>query len=61
MLGHLRSGTLEKFKGAFEKALNGGEGFSTASRTYTESYMALFDEGYAGMIDLHESFSLTIN
>ncbi|MBA0598605.1 hypothetical protein Gorai_008362, partial [Gossypium raimondii] len=41
-----RSGTLEKFKEAFEKALNGGEKFSVAARNCTESYMALFDEGY---------------
>ena len=57
MLGHLRSGALEKFKEAFEKALKGGEGFSMATRNCTESYMALFDEGYAGMADLHELFS----
>ncbi|TYI26953.1 hypothetical protein ES332_A05G146300v1 [Gossypium tomentosum] len=44
MLGHLRSGTLEKFKEAFEEALNGGEGFSLAAHNCTESYMALFDE-----------------
>ncbi|XWS18861.1 hypothetical protein CRYUN_Cryun32bG0081400 [Craigia yunnanensis] len=50
MLGHLRSGTLEKFKEAFEKALNGGEGFSTASHNCTESYLALFDEGYADAV-----------
>ncbi|XP_022715165.1 protein ROOT HAIR DEFECTIVE 3-like [Durio zibethinus] len=50
MLGHLRSGTLEKFKEAFEKALNGGEGFSVAARHCTESYMALFDEGYADAV-----------
>ncbi|KAE8669731.1 Protein ROOT HAIR DEFECTIVE 3-like protein 2 [Hibiscus syriacus] len=46
MLGHLRSGTLEKFKEAFEKALNDGEGFSVSARNCTESCMALFDEGY---------------
>ncbi|KAK8629194.1 hypothetical protein V6N13_078046 [Hibiscus sabdariffa] len=46
MLGHLRSETLEKFKEAFEKALNEGERFSVAARKCTESYMALFDEGY---------------
>lgn len=52
MLGHLRSGNLEKFKDAFEKALNGGEGFSVAAHNCTESYMALFDEGCAGMFEL---------
>ncbi|KAK6264238.1 hypothetical protein SCA6_019672 [Theobroma cacao] len=50
MLGHLRSGTLEKFKEAFEKALNGGEGFSMAARNCTEFYMALFDEGCADTV-----------
>ncbi|KAE8715218.1 Protein ROOT HAIR DEFECTIVE 3-like protein 2 [Hibiscus syriacus] len=46
VLGHLRSGTLEKFKEAFQKALNGGEKFAVAARNCTGSYMALFDEGY---------------
>ncbi|MBA0552018.1 hypothetical protein Golob_022861, partial [Gossypium lobatum] len=50
MLGHLRSGTLEKFKEAFDKALNGGEGFSVAARNCTDAYMALFDEGYADAV-----------
>lgn len=50
MLGHLRSGTLEKFKEVFDKALNGGEGFSSASRNCTQFCMARFDEGYAGMV-----------
>ncbi|XVF86825.1 hypothetical protein PTKIN_Ptkin18bG0073600 [Pterospermum kingtungense] len=50
MLGHLRSGTLEKFKDAFEKALNEGEGFSVAAHKCTESYMALFDEGCADAV-----------
>ncbi|KAK8546874.1 hypothetical protein V6N13_093913 [Hibiscus sabdariffa] len=46
VLGHLRSDTLEKFKEAFEKALNGGEKFSVAARNCTASYMAQYDEGY---------------
>ncbi|XP_022724892.1 protein ROOT HAIR DEFECTIVE 3-like isoform X2 [Durio zibethinus] len=50
ILGHLRSGTLEKYKEAFEKALNGGEGFSMAASNCTESYIALFDEGYADAV-----------
>ncbi|XP_022721539.1 protein ROOT HAIR DEFECTIVE 3-like isoform X2 [Durio zibethinus] len=50
MLGHLRSETLEKFKEAFEKALNGGEEFSVAACNCTECYMALFDEGYADAV-----------
>lgn len=33
----------------FDKALNGGEGFSLASRNCTQFCMALFDEGCAGM------------
>jgi hypothetical protein len=48
MLGHIRSGTLENFKEAFEKALNAGEGFSLAAVACTQNYMAQFDEGHAG-------------
>ncbi|KAA8540291.1 hypothetical protein F0562_024146 [Nyssa sinensis] len=44
MLGHIRSGTLDKFKEAFDKALNGGEGFSVAARNCNKSFMTLFDE-----------------
>lgn len=51
MLGHLRLRTLEKFKEVFDKALNGGEGFSLASRNCTQLCMALFDEGCAGMVN----------
>ena len=50
MLSHIRSGTLEKFKEAFDKALNAGDGFSLAAQTCTQSYMAQFDEWHAGMI-----------
>lgn len=50
MLGHLRSGALDKFKEAFDKALNAGEGFSSAARTCSQSYMALFDEGCADAV-----------
>ncbi|XAR67631.1 hypothetical protein NMG60_11002472 [Bertholletia excelsa] len=45
MLGHMRSGTLNKFKEAFDKALNEGEGFSAAAQRCTDSFMAQFDEG----------------
>ncbi|KAK3018684.1 hypothetical protein RJ639_003115 [Escallonia herrerae] len=45
MLGHIRSGTLDKFKEAFDNALNGGQGFAKAARDCTESYMKVFDEG----------------
>ncbi|KAL5579646.1 hypothetical protein UlMin_012088 [Ulmus minor] len=44
LLGHLRSGTLDKFKEAFDKALDSGEGFTAAARECTQSYMALFDD-----------------
>lgn len=50
MLGHIRSGTLDKFKDEFDKALSGGEGFSSAACHCSKSYMALFDEECAGMI-----------
>ncbi|KAI5336209.1 hypothetical protein L3X38_015475 [Prunus dulcis] len=50
LLGHIRSGSLDKFKGAFDKALNGEEAFSVAARNCSESFMALFDEGCAGKI-----------
>ncbi|CAL9009249.1 unnamed protein product [Prunus brigantina] len=49
LLGHIRSGSLDKFKEAFDKALNGEEAFSVAARNCSESFMALFDEGCAGM------------
>ncbi|KAK4789742.1 hypothetical protein SAY86_017046 [Trapa natans] len=45
VMGHLRSGTLEKFKETFDKALSGGEGFSSAARECTKLYMAQFEEG----------------
>ncbi|CAA3010879.1 Protein ROOT HAIR DEFECTIVE 3 [Olea europaea subsp. europaea] len=47
MLGHIRSGTFEKFKDAFNNALNSGKGFSAAARDCTEYYMSHFDEGSA--------------
>ncbi|PKI62323.1 hypothetical protein CRG98_017324, partial [Punica granatum] len=50
MLGHIRSGTLDKFKEAFDKALNGGEAFSSAASSSTQTYMALFDEGCADAV-----------
>ncbi|EEF34971.1 Protein SEY1, putative [Ricinus communis] len=45
MLGHIRSGTLDKFKEAFDKALAAGEGFSSAAYSCTQYYMTVFDEG----------------
>ncbi|KAL5544738.1 hypothetical protein UlMin_008522 [Ulmus minor] len=44
LLGHLRSGTLDKFKEAFDKAMDSGEGFAAVARECTQSYMALFDD-----------------
>ncbi|CAL5327878.1 unnamed protein product [Camellia sinensis] len=50
MLGHIRSGTLDRFKEAFHKALNRGDEFSVAACDCTESFMSLFDEGCADAI-----------
>ncbi|KAL9259637.1 ROOT HAIR DEFECTIVE 3-like protein [Drosera capensis] len=50
ILGHLRSGTLDKFKEAFDKALNAGEGFSSAAYSCTESFKGVFDEGCADAV-----------
>lgn len=50
MLGHVRSGTLDRFKDAFNNALNGGKGFAMAARECFEYFMSQFDEGSAGMI-----------
>jgi len=49
-LGHVRSRVFDKFKEAFDKALNGGEGFSSAANTCVESCMTRFDEGFAGIV-----------
>ncbi|KAL7234538.1 hypothetical protein ACSBR1_018032 [Camellia fascicularis] len=58
MLGHIRSGTLDRFKDAFHKALNRGDEFSVAACDCTESFMSLFDEGCAGMVtDFTMSFT----
>ncbi|XP_057549786.1 protein ROOT HAIR DEFECTIVE 3-like [Amaranthus tricolor] len=50
ILGHLRSGTVEKFKEAFDKALKSGEGFSIASQKCKQSFVNLFDEGCADAV-----------
>lgn len=55
MLGHIRSGTLEKFKEAFDKALRGGQGFAAATSSCRESYFKQFDEGCAGIITSYKS------
>ncbi|XP_014499518.2 protein ROOT HAIR DEFECTIVE 3 homolog 1 [Vigna radiata var. radiata] len=49
-LGHVRSKAFDKFKAAFDKALNGGEAFSSAANTCVESCMAKFDEGCADVV-----------
>lgn len=50
MLGHIRSGTLDKFKDAFDHALKGGQGFAMAARDCTVSFMKHFDEKCADVI-----------
>ncbi|GFP85689.1 protein root hair defective 3 [Phtheirospermum japonicum] len=50
MLGHIRSGTLERFKEAFESALSEGKGFAIAARDCTKNFMSQFDEASA---DVH--------
>ena len=47
-LGHIRSGTLDKFKEAFDKALKGGEGFSVAANNCIGSGLVQFDEACTG-------------
>ncbi|WJZ94374.1 hypothetical protein VitviT2T_013242 [Vitis vinifera] len=50
MLGHIRSGTLDKFKEAFDKALSGGEGFAVATHGCTKAVMTQFDEECADAV-----------
>ncbi|KAL6335299.1 hypothetical protein AAG906_029540 [Vitis piasezkii] len=50
MLGHIRSGTLDKFKEAFDKALSGGEGFAVAAHGCTKALMTQFDEECADAV-----------
>ncbi|KAG9132048.1 hypothetical protein Leryth_017822 [Lithospermum erythrorhizon] len=45
MLGHLRAGTLGKFKEVFDDELNKGKGFALAARECSEFVMSQFDEG----------------
>ncbi|MED6193037.1 hypothetical protein PIB30_015239 [Stylosanthes scabra] len=49
-LGHIRTGTFEKFKEAFDKALNKGEGFSDAANNCTGTFMTQFDEACADVV-----------
>lgn len=50
MLGHIRSGNLDRFKDAFDDALNGGKGFAMAARDCSKHFMSEFDDGSAGTI-----------
>lgn len=50
MLGHIRNGTLEKFKEAFNNALDEGKGFAAAARDCTKHSMTQFDEESEGMV-----------
>lgn len=57
MLGHIRTGTLDKFKEGFNNALNEGKNFSTAAADCTKLFMSQFDEASAGtVIDIQYSF-----
>ncbi|WJX86396.1 Cell wall protein rhd3 [Trifolium repens] len=49
-LGHVRSGTLDKFKEAFEKDVKGGEKFSEAANNCVGSCVAQFDEKCADVV-----------
>ncbi|KAG5036421.1 hypothetical protein AAZX31_07G009000 [Glycine max] len=49
-LGHIRSGTLDKFKEAFDKTLKGGEGFSVAANNCIGSCMVQFDEACTDVV-----------
>ncbi|XP_022846900.1 protein ROOT HAIR DEFECTIVE 3-like [Olea europaea var. sylvestris] len=44
MLGHIRSGNLDRFKKAFDNALNEGKGFAFAARDCIKYFMSQFDE-----------------
>lgn len=47
MLGHIRSGTLDRFKESFSNALNEGKGFAAAARDCTDYFISQFDEASA--------------
>ncbi|MED6109214.1 Cell wall protein rhd3 [Stylosanthes scabra] len=49
-LAHIRTGTFDKFKEAFDKALNKGEGFSDAANNCTGIFMTQFDEACADVV-----------
>ncbi|KAL3720862.1 hypothetical protein ACJRO7_005637 [Eucalyptus globulus] len=50
VLEHIGCETLDKFKEAFDKALNGGKGFSVAAHDCAQFYVALFDKGCADAV-----------
>ena len=52
LLGHIRSVTFDKFKEAFDNALESGEGFSVAALDCAQSYSAQFDKKCAGILAL---------
>ncbi|XP_073015514.1 LOW QUALITY PROTEIN: protein ROOT HAIR DEFECTIVE 3-like [Primulina eburnea] len=47
MLGHIRSETLEKFKEAFDSALNEGKRFAVAARDCSKFFVSQFDKAAA--------------
>ncbi|GAU48113.1 hypothetical protein TSUD_351190 [Trifolium subterraneum] len=49
-LGHVRSGTLDRFKEAFEKALKGGGRFAEVANNCVGSCVAQFDEKCADVV-----------
>ncbi|CAL0335197.1 unnamed protein product [Lupinus luteus] len=49
-LAHVRSGTLDKFKETFDKALERGDGFSEAANNCNGSCMAEFDKACADVV-----------
>ncbi|KAL3532482.1 hypothetical protein ACH5RR_006003 [Cinchona calisaya] len=50
MLGRIRSGTLERYKEAFNDAVNGGKGFAIAACDCTVTFVSQFDEACADAI-----------
>ncbi|KAG4931279.1 hypothetical protein JHK84_048271 [Glycine max] len=50
MLGHIRSGTLDKVKEAFDKALKGGDGFSVVANNCIRSCMVQFYEACTDVV-----------
>ncbi|KZV51416.1 hypothetical protein F511_20580 [Dorcoceras hygrometricum] len=55
MLGHIRSGTFNKFKEAFATALNEGKGFAVTARDCTKFFMSQFEK--ASVADTHDKLA----